>query len=54
MHTGNRVLLAGAIAAALVAAPGFARANCGAEGCPLDSHGPETLFGRFSMDVAPA
>jgi len=52
MHTGNRVLLAGAIAAALVAAPGFARANCGAEGCPLDSHGPETLFGRFSMDVA--
>lgn len=27
-----------------------ARANCGAEGCPLDPQGPESAAGRFSLD----
>jgi hypothetical protein len=34
----------------LAAAPRFAAANCGAEGCPLQPQGPEVQFGRYSFD----
>jgi hypothetical protein len=32
--------------------PGWARANCGAEGCPFAPQGPEAAHGRYSFDVA--
>src|SRR5215831_7425230 len=40
------------LALALAAAPRFAAANCGAEGCPLQPQGPEVQLGRYSLDFS--
>ena len=40
-----------ALAIASLALPRAASANCGAEGCPLSPHGPETRLGRFVLGV---
>lgn len=46
------VLASIAFSASLVLlAPSVARGNCGAEGCPLSTHGPEIAYGRWSVDV---
>jgi hypothetical protein len=37
--------------AAPLASPQAARANCGAEGCPLAPRGPEATIGRFSFNL---
>lgn len=51
MRSLHGLVLFAVLALALLALPRTAAANCGAEGCPLSPHGPETRLGRLLFAV---